>query len=102
MSTITIHYQSPKYDRFKVPRPHRVPLEGVLSGKPEGGEIGELNVLLGLCPDVTPDPDDWRLAQPAEVADDPDSYIGWFAQFIDADGTMFGYDMPIERIEVTP
>lgn len=101
MTTITIHYQSPEGDPFKVPRPHRIPLEGTLSGKPEGGEIGPLNAFLGLCLTPTPDPNEWHVVQAVEAAVDPQSYVGYYAQFIDDNGTMFGYNIPIERIEVS-
>ncbi|QIK61769.1 hypothetical protein G7068_15975 [Leucobacter viscericola] len=101
MATMMIHYESPASDPFKVPRPHRVQIEGTKVGKPEGGEIGTVTTLLGFCPAVTPDPDNWQVADALEVAKYPEHYVGWFAQFIDDEGKMFGYDNPISRVEVT-
>lgn len=106
MTKITIHYRSPKGDPFKIPRPHRYTLDGTLSDKSpacEGGEIGSVR-LLGFCPTVTPDVDDWVIVQPDDLGDPgyvPTELAGFYAQFVDLDsGDMFGYEVPIDRIEV--
>lgn len=107
MITATIHYTSPANDSFKVPRPHRFTLDGSVSDHSPlcvGGEIGEVR-LLGFCPTVTPDPDNWTMTHPNEVADPgfaPAELAGMYAQFVSvADGGMFGYDIPIEQVEVS-
>lgn len=107
MATITIHYQSPAHDPYKVPRPHRYQLTGdrLTDRSPacKGGEIGQVR-LLGFCPTPTPDVDNWALVTPDDVGDP--GYVatelaGFFAQFVDMeDGGMFGYDVPIERVDI--
>lgn len=110
MQTLTIHYQSPITDPLKVPRPHRIRFEdgSVLGGRPEGGEIGPLSSLLGFCLTTTPDADDWYVISPSDVLiahDDPDigdmDLSDYYAQFIDDEGSMFGYSVPIARVEIT-
>lgn len=105
MSTVTIHYKSPASDPFKIPRPHRYTLDGTpsdMSPECQGGEIGRVR-LLGFCMDPTPGPDH-ALARPDELGDpgySPTELSGFYAQFIDSRGQMFGYDMPIDRVEVS-
>lgn len=105
MTTVTIHYSSPAFDPFKVPRPHRYTLDGTLSDvSPEcqGGEIGRVR-LLGFCMDFTPG-SDGALVRPDELGDpgySPTELSGFYAQFIDSRGQMFGYAVPIERVEVS-
>ncbi|ALJ19530.1 hypothetical protein [Microbacterium sp. No. 7] len=107
MTTITIHYQSPEGDPFKVPRPHRVDIdEQGCAGLVRGGEIGPAGYLLGFCPTVTPDPDSWgELILAHQLYDGdvlPRDLIGYYPQFTGSgEETMFGYDMKIDRIEVS-
>lgn len=107
MTTVTIHYRSPKGDPFKIPRPHRFTLTGDRSAdlvpECEGGEIGRVK-LVGFCDTTTPSVDAWVLAKPDKLLDPGFSSTelsGWYAQFIDADGNMFGYTVEIDRIEVS-
>ncbi|UYL87164.1 hypothetical protein QEH40_gp43 [Microbacterium phage OscarSo] len=105
MSTITIRYQSPANDPYKIPRPHRVELDDrtLEAGEVYGGEIGPVGNLLGFCPTVTPDVDDWKLILAdalyrGEVT--PELLVGWYPQF-SGDGQIFGYDAAIKSIEIS-
>ena len=104
MSTITIHYASPANDPHKIPRPHRVEVdEHGEASEVFGGEIGRVGNLLGFCPTVTPDVDDWKLVLADKLFDgdvDPDSLVGWYPQF-SGDGQIFGYDAAIKRVEIS-
>jgi hypothetical protein len=107
MTTVAIHYQSPASDPHKIPRPHYYTLDGSPNdANPEcaGGELGPVR-LLGYCMTQKPNVDDWAMAGPDEVGDPgyvPTELRGFYAQFIDiASGGMFGYAVPIERVEVS-
>lgn len=106
MSTITIHYQSPEGDPFKVPRPHRVDVDEHGDASPVyGGEIGPVGYLLGFCPTVTPDPDHWKMILADKLYDGdvlPRDLIGYYPQFSGSgEDSLFGYGMKIDRIEIS-
>ncbi|MGN6325796.1 hypothetical protein [Pseudolysinimonas sp.] len=98
-AVLTIHYQSPADDEFKVPRPHRWYADTKVT---DGGEIGRVT-LLGFSVTSTPDVDNWDVLTPEEAVEvlehEGDDLHGYFAQFSDAEG-MFGYRAPIDRVEV--
>ena len=104
MSTITLHYASPANDPYKIPRPHRIDIdERGEASVAYGGEIGPVGNLLGFCPTVTPDVDDWKLVLADALYDGsvtPEALVGWYPQF-SGDGRIFGYDAAIKRIEVS-
>lgn len=68
-----------------------------------GGEVGPLRVLLGFSPTTTPDPAAWKFAPAGDLesgTEQPEDLVGWFAQLVDEDGTLFGYNVPITRVVV--
>ncbi len=99
-TTLKIHYQSPEWDRFKVPRPHIATRVNRIEWMVTGGECGPVMHLLGFS--NTPTPGD--LVFPDEIADNPDRVVGWYAQFSGTTPSgrtaLFGYQVKIERVEV--
>ena len=100
VTRIRINYVEREADH-KIPRPHFVNLLDNNTVSVEAGEIGPLRALLGFCPTgPTPDIDDWQMFKPSEVVALPGLAAGTYPQFIDADGTPFGYDWQVESVEL--
>lgn len=101
--TIEIHYASPAWDRFKIPRPHFISVDDSgNAGVPEGGEVGPVNALLGFAKDSKPDyrftaPNFYLLNDLITGAISPDDLTGYYAQFA-KDSGFFGFNIPIEEV----
>ena len=106
MTTITLHYQSPPKDPFKVPRPHRVTLDdnGEVDPVIKGGEVGPVTALLGFSRTLRlafSDSKEWH--HPEELYDGDilaDDLKGWHPAFMSPRGP-FTVREKIDRIEIT-
>jgi hypothetical protein len=109
VTTITLHYQSPPKDPFKVPRPHRITLDehnDLVAIK--GGEVGEVTDLIGFSRTLRlafQDPHQWQSADALYDEDDDGPLIeglkGWHPAFMGPRGP-FSMREKISRIEITP
>lgn len=119
--TVTIHYQSPKSDEFKIPRPHRIqlvldPSNGnvPLMSAVEGGELGPILGLAGFTKKTGridfKDPakflgvDEFLQLVGAAIAendlDSIDGLKGWHPAFTDDRGP-FTYSAKIRRVSIS-
>ena len=97
-----IHYQSPKDDPHKVPRPHYVT---VADGTVTGGEAGDGLEFVCIHPRKEPQPDDClMLDELVELlhVEDSDAFWDWRAAFTHGNDftTAFSVTHLIERIEM--
>jgi hypothetical protein len=100
---IEIHYASPEWDQFKVPRPHFIEVDDSgNAGAPEGGEAGPVNSLVGFAKESKPGykftaPDFYLLSDLIDGTVSPGDLTGYYAQFAE-DGGFFGFNIPIEEV----
>ncbi len=107
MTAITIRYESPKDDLFKIPRPHRITIDSDgTASPPVGGEIGVVTELLGFSRRLDQSTLDfankreWREASELYDGDvQPADLKGWYPAFVGPGGP-FTYNVKIKQIEV--
>ena len=114
---VTIHYQSPAEDPFKVPRPTRIQFDDGGNIQTTGGEgVLQGDQLIGLSRTCPPglghrlcgppesfDPENWVGAEDilSEGAADLE-LAGWFPAFMSGDGEwIYTWSGAVDRVEVT-
>jgi len=110
MTTVTIHYRSPKNDPGKLPRPHHVAVtdDGQVQLLP-GGEIGPLGELIGFTLKIDIDFRDTKTWVTAKQFGEAvasgqlkgDGFKNWRVAFMDMSKIPFTYIAKIDRIEVS-
>lgn len=105
-TVVTIHYQSPAEDPFKVPRPTRIQFDAAGNIQTTGGE-GELqgDQLIGLSrqdgPPESFDPENWVEAEDLISEGVADLELaGWFPAFVSGEG-IYTWSGAVDRVEVT-
>ncbi|HEU5223100.1 MAG TPA: hypothetical protein VFU07_05390 [Candidatus Lumbricidophila sp.] len=97
MTSLVIHYQSPKHDPLKVPRPHMV--ECTADHTVSRGEIGEVGSLVGFTPTNTPSLEMVFAEDVIDGSFDRNELAGMYPVFVGPRYGMFTYDAQVKHVK---